>query len=443
MKNIKIIFWVSLIGLTLLWLISDSLIFSPFDSELLTESLMQYTGIISLGAMSIAMILATKSTWFENFVDGLDKSYRLHKWLGIAAFVFALVHWLWSELPGWIGLEDGEYYEDYDSFSGEVNRGGNILESLDSYGRTIGEYCFYLVVILLVIALVKKIPYRFFVKTHIIMAVVYLGLVFHAITLMDFGYWTQPIGVVMYILMLAGTLSALIILFGQAGKRRKVVGIIKSIITYPKMDMFELSVEIGYNWKGHKEGQFAFLKFKDAEPPHPFTISSAWNSNTDEISFTIKALGDYTNTLINKLKVDDSIMLEGPYGCFTFENNISSQIWIAGGVGITPFLARMEQLAKSKNKQEINFFYTVKDLDSDLEKKLKELVEAANINLHLFNTLENERISGEKIRHSVLNWKSTSIWFCGPSKMGTSIKKDLKKNEFNIKNFHQELFKMR
>ncbi len=35
----------------------------------------------------------------EPRVGGLDKSYRLHKWLGIAALVMAIAHWIWVSGP--------------------------------------------------------------------------------------------------------------------------------------------------------------------------------------------------------------------------------------------------------------------------------------------------------------------------------------------------------
>jgi hypothetical protein len=43
----------------------------------------------------------------ERCVGGLDKHYRLHKWLGIAAALFALAHWL-SKKYKWL-IELGLY----------------------------------------------------------------------------------------------------------------------------------------------------------------------------------------------------------------------------------------------------------------------------------------------------------------------------------------------
>ena len=52
-----------------------------------------------------------------------------------------------------------------------------------------------------------------------------------------------------------------------------------------------------------------------------------------------KVLGDYTDHLNDKLKAGDAAIVEGAYGHFS-SNYIkeSDLIWIAGGIGITPFL---------------------------------------------------------------------------------------------------------
>ena len=44
------------------------------------------TGILAIAFMSAAILLAAKPVQMEGALVGLDKFYRLHKWLGIAAF---------------------------------------------------------------------------------------------------------------------------------------------------------------------------------------------------------------------------------------------------------------------------------------------------------------------------------------------------------------------
>ncbi|WP_238138414.1 MULTISPECIES: ferric reductase-like transmembrane domain-containing protein [Glaesserella] len=85
MKNIKLILLGFLIVSSGLWLIADTLFPQPFTYFAFREVMNQYSGIVAFGAMSLCMLLATRPRWLENTLNGLDKGYRLHKWLGITA----------------------------------------------------------------------------------------------------------------------------------------------------------------------------------------------------------------------------------------------------------------------------------------------------------------------------------------------------------------------
>lgn len=108
-------------------------------------------------------------------------------------------------------------------------------------------------------------------------------------------------------------------------------------------------------WRGHDAGQFAFVNFDDPEDAHPFTISSAW-ADDGLLTFTIKGLGDYTRALATSL-VGQGVVVEGPYGRFNFLGDHRLQIWIGGGVGITPFIARLNGLAHEGHSERIDLFY--------------------------------------------------------------------------------------
>ena len=99
MKNIKIALWRTPLALTALWLATALPLPDTLSVIAIRNLLLQYSGVISIGAMSVAMILATRAKWIEPWLNGLDKSYRLHKWLGIMALVTAVVHWIASNLP--------------------------------------------------------------------------------------------------------------------------------------------------------------------------------------------------------------------------------------------------------------------------------------------------------------------------------------------------------
>lgn len=75
--------------------------------------------------------------------------------------------------------------------------------------------------------------------------------------------------------------------------------------------------------------------------PHPFTIASP--PGADELRFVIRDLGDWTARLGDVVQVGDRVRVEGPYGRFRpLPRRPRPTVWIAGGVGITPFLAALD-----------------------------------------------------------------------------------------------------
>jgi predicted ferric reductase len=101
MRTLTRVFWGGLTLLIVLWLVTEPGIFQLDTIFALRDPMIQLTGIIAIASMSLAMLLALRPRWPEAWFDGLDKMYRLHKWLGITALVASLAHWLWIEGPKW------------------------------------------------------------------------------------------------------------------------------------------------------------------------------------------------------------------------------------------------------------------------------------------------------------------------------------------------------
>lgn len=444
MNNIKIALWALLAGLTLLWALADSFLPSPLTYFSLRSVMVQYTGIIAMAAMSVAIILAVRPRRVEPLLGGLDKMYRLHKWLGITALVFGSIHWVWAKGTkwavgwGWLSkpVKGGAPAE-----LGDLEQ---LLRSQRGLAETLGEWAFYAVVVLIVLALIKRFPYRWFAKTHTIIAALYLLLVFHTVVLVKFAYWSEPIGIVTALLLVGGTLAALQALCLRIGARRKIEGEIQGLIEYPELSVLETHIALQDGWPGHQAGQFAFVTSSAAEGAHPYTIASAWNPPQRQISFITKALGDHTRRLPQLLRVGDRVTVEGPYGCFTFDDQKQRQIWIGAGIGITPFIARLKQLALTPDRQHsIDLFHPTGEYSTAAMEKLRADAAAAGVRLHLLVANQNGRLNGERLRQEVADWQAASVWFCGPAGFGRALRDDLVAHGLKPQDFHQELFQMR
>ncbi|WP_374375892.1 ferric reductase-like transmembrane domain-containing protein [Dongia sp.] len=445
MINIKLAFIALIFALTVLWTLADTMLPAPFTYFSLRSVLVQYTGIIAVGTMSAALVLALRLKWLEPYLNGLDKMYRLHKWLGITALVFGLIHWWWAQgtkwMVGWGMLARPERGSSATQTLGPVE---SLLRTQRGVAEFLGEWAFYAAVALIVLALWKRFPYHLFVKTHKWLAALYLVFVYHAAILVKFAYWTQPIGWAVAVLLLAGTLAAMACLLGRIGSGRKVQGEIESIIDYPELRVLETSIRLSdQSWPGHSAGQFAFVTSRKDEGAHPYTIASAWDPDERRVVFITKALGDHTARLKTWLKAGMSVTVEGPYGCFDFRGKHACQIWVGAGIGITPFIARMKYLARSPGAQEIFLFHPTADFSQVAIDKLTADAKAANVSLHVLVDARDGLLSGERIRAAVPGWRSASLWFCGPSALGETLRQDFAKHGFPAADFHQEMFEMR
>ena len=450
MKHIKLVFWGALALITLLWVAADPAVFGAGSVMALRGFMMQFSGVLAMGAMSIAMVLALRPRWPERWLGGLDKMYRLHKWLGISALIFAVVHWLWSEAPKWaigLGLLERPVRGER---SAPVNPIELFLAGLRDPAEGLGEWAFYATVLLIVVALIPLIPYRLFFKTHRFIAVFYLVLVFHTVVLTSFAYWTKPLGIGLALLLAAGTYAAVVVLFRRVAGRRQVTGTIVELQTYPGVRALESRIQLQPGWPGHQPGQFAFATSDSQEGAHPYTIASAWDAANPEITFIIKALGDHTSRLAEKLRIGDQIKIEGPYGCFTFDDGAARQVWIGGGIGITPFVSRMKYLAHARKHnpdaapQVIDLFHTTADLDEDALARLAADATDADVRLHILIDAKHGKLSGDRIRAKVPEWRDASFWFCGPVGFGDALRADFAAHGLDVETqFHQELFSMR
>ena len=454
MKNIEIVFWGALVLLAVLWLLAEQ----P-DSEMtanilaLRGSMIQFSGVLAMGCMSLAMVLATRPRWPERWLGGLDKTYRLHKWLGIGGLVLAVAHWLWAQGFkwaigfGWIAMPERRPPPTMEGAAEQTLE--QTLLSLRGPAEGLGEWAFYIAVLLIVVALIQFIPYRIFYKTHRLIAVVYLVLVFHAAVLTTFSYWTTPLGVVMAVLMAYGTVAAAIVLLRRVGAGRKVDGTISRLHYYPELSVLEGDIDVPEGWPGHKPGQFAFVTSDSTEGAHPYTIASRWNPSNHRLTFIVKGLGDHTSRLRETLRVGQPVKVEGPYGSFTFDDGCSRQIWVGGGIGITPFIARMKELAQEPGHaagtlRRIDLFHSTRDYSEEAIAKLKADAAAANIRLHVLHDARDGLLDGDRIRAAVPDWLDGSVWFCGPVGFGRALRRDLAAHGLPVtRRFHQELFAMR
>lgn len=427
---------------TLAWAITSSS--SPAEGASLPWAVRQealyLTGLWAFSLMSLAIVLATRPAWLERPLGGMDRIYRVHKWSGILAISFAALHWL-------VEMSD-------DVIKSVVGRAGRLpkeheggfLEVMRDVAEDFGEWAIYALIAMLVLTLWKRLPYRLWRYLHHAMPVLYGMLAIHAAFLAPLGYWTSAIGALLALFIAAGTVSALRSLSGRIGRARQVGGYIEAVREQGS-GLTEVVCRLEDGWRGHRPGQFAFVTFDRIEGAHPFTIACADRGDRC-ITFQIKALGDYTQGLAARLAAGQPVEIEGPYGRFDYRRGTrkSEQVWIAGGIGVTPFLAWLESLQEAPAEAPVaDFYYCTPQRDDDpFVSRLEALCAALpTVRLHVISTDRDRPLTAEALHARHAGKRQPEIWFCGPRAFAQALRSGLRALGMRRVRFHQEAFEMR
>lgn len=195
----------------------------------------------------------------------------------------------------------------------------------------------------------------------------------------------------------------------------------------------------------YKSGQFAFIEIQGKEwnEPHPFTISS--HPGDDKLRFTMKVLGDWTRKVREELEAGGQIKVRGPYGRFDTRNGGKKQIWLAGGIGLTPFLSSIRDMEPDDDRQ-IHLVYAAREKnDAIYLEELKTRAEAlGNVTLVPLFSEEGNYARVDMMKQKLPDNLSTYDFFmCGPKPMIENIIADLKAEGIKKNRIHTEAFEFR
>ncbi|PMH44563.1 oxidoreductase [Vibrio sp. 10N.286.49.B3] len=437
MKNTYFKFTVFLIVLSLFWLQAEPQLFSLTNFFQYRSAFVQYSGIITVTLMVAVMLLALRLPFIEKFTHGLDKSYHLHKWLGITSLAFAILHWAIAIIPKY--LVRWEILSKPEKGVGNINPDSlySIIRPLRSGAEGVGEWAFYLMLILGVISLLGTIGYKKFKLTHKLMAFCFLIIAYHSAVLLKHSYWPYPITYFTLGIIMIGIFAALWSLSGYVGKKRIQEGHVSSLSHDNKNRVTDLHLSVA-NWPGHADGQFAYLNFGQNNI-HPFTIAST-DTDNGQLRFLIKELGDFTSTLKSNLFAGDPVTIEGPYGCFDF-NDQKPQIWIAGGIGIAAFKAALQK--RPSPTQPVTLYYCTNAPSMTLIHELEQEAQQSNITFKVVDGRTQPFLDVKQLSEQHSDLLQCSIWFCGPTAFSEQLTHDLSSINYDLSSFHQEFFSMR
>jgi len=196
---------------------------------------------------------------------------------------------------------------------------------------------------------------------------------------------------------------------------------------------------------GARAGQFFIWRF----PAHngwwqanPFSLSAAPDGRT--LRLTAKAVGT-TSAGLRRLPVGTPAFLEGPYGAFTaVQRTRPAAVHIAGGVGITPIRAMLEEASGPTV-----VLYRVRDTDDAvLLGELSKLADERGAQLHLLAGRTGagdppfRPFAPENLRALVPDIADRDVYVCGPPAMTDAVLDSLRALGVPRRQVHAERFSL-
>ena len=276
-------------------------------------------GWTGCGLLLSSLLLMLRETRLTNWLGGLERTYRWHHWSGFAAYVVLLAHPLalaseaWPEAPveAWQTLSP--FSESWPVWSGWLS----LVFLMAGLGATFE----------------RRLPYRTRRWLHTALGGgVVLGLVHLLLLGVD-----EPVELFMALAVFLLTWRAIRDDWGFGARpymvksSRSVAEGTVEIALLPLADPIDAA-----------PGQFVLVafsagpRFQGCGEFHPFTVSAIDGNGL--IRVAVKALGDCTRR-IQSVVPGTPVRIQGAFGALFADRLSAPELWVAGGMGVTPFLA--------------------------------------------------------------------------------------------------------
>jgi predicted ferric reductase len=384
----------------------------------------------------IQLILMSRSPWLDQ-VFGQDRITDAHRWVGFSAIWLLVGHAVLTT----VGYAMGVGASPVDQFITLISSYPWVLWSAVSLGL------FMVVGFTSVRAVRRRASYETWYAIHLYTYLaIALGFLHQLFVGVDFStdvvaraYW-----IALYVLAFG---SLVVFRFGQPVRvsmrhRLRVANVVEEApgvtsIYLAGRELDELPVRAGQWFRLRlltKDGWFR---------AHPFSISAAPNGKF--LRFTVKGLGDYTHKL-QQIPVGTAVFVEGPYGALTGAARTKARVLlVAGGIGITPLRALLEELPASRGN--LTLIYRTSHPDELVfRRELDELASLRGATVHYLvgrrgsREMPTDPLDPRSLRKLIPDIHDRDIYVCGPTGMMTRTLNSLRWLRVPDSQIHYERF---
>ena len=363
------------------------------------------TGVAGLSCLLVAAILSCRVPGIDRPFGGLTKLWKTHHRLGAAAWLLLLAH------PPLLALS---------AAGGSLNAAVQLLiPPANEVATWLGWVALLALMIFLApsFAFFGRPEYQRWRWLHRLAAIAVVAAVAHAFLLAR----TIPAAISGFIWLVLSTAAIAsvayrLVVARQVGRLRYIV----ENVSRPANNVVELTLRpLGGNLE-FVAGQFVYLTPYDPAlaagcgEEHPFTLTSTPRESCLRVA--IKDLGDATHA-IQALARGSEVRVEGPYGdFFPRKETAERELWIAGGIGIAPFLGRLRDLAARGAELDTHLVYCVQDESrAHFRQELEQLmtrVPGAALTMHFF--YRQGPLDADFLQKHCADFVHRRVYVCGP-----------------------------
>ena len=182
---------------------------------------------------------------------------------------------------------------------------------------------------------------------------------------------------------------------------------------------FRLEKPAGYSFEPGQAIQL-MITGPEKKGPSPFTFTSLNTTPYLELTIKIYRERDGLTSALSRKRVDDTVLISDPWDSFV---NKGPGVFIAGGAGITPFIALLRQLKADGNIADSSLFFSNKtSKDIFMERELRSLVGARyhNILTEEPHNANAGRLDAHFLKEHIVNLEQP-FYLCGPPGFAESL----------------------